>query len=182
LFAKKYGKKKVVVTVDASMAIDDFIDAKVVRTRVGDVFVSEAIKKNKAEFGGEPSGTWIFPDQTYCPDGILAAARLVELTSKKRLSEIRKKVPVYPIIREAMRYDSKFKEIVLKKLEQEMKSVECDELLTMDGFRLQFEDGWALVRPSGTEPKIRYLAEARTEKRAKEIMGMISKTVKRCVH
>jgi phosphomannomutase len=50
----------------------------------------------------------------------------------------------------------------------------------LDGFRLQFEDGWALVRPSGTEPKIRYLAEARTEKRAKEIMNDISTIVKRC--
>jgi phosphoglucosamine mutase len=180
LFAKKYAKKKVVVTVDASMAIDDFVDGKVVRTRVGDVFVSEAVKKQKAQFGGEPSGTWIFPDQSFCPDGILAAARLVEMASKSKLSELRKKVPVYPIIREAIRFDPKFKEVVLKKLEQEMKAVECDELLTMDGFRLQFKDGWALVRPSGTEPKIRYLAEARTEKRAKEILSEISTIVKRC--
>lgn len=180
LFAKKYAKKKVVVTVDASMAIDDFVDGKVVRTRVGDVFVSEAVKKQKAQFGGEPSGTWIFPDQSFCPDGILAAARLVEMASKSKLSELRKKVPVYPIIREAIRFDPKFKEVVLKKLEQEMKAVECDELLTMDGFRLQFRDGWALVRPSGTEPKIRYLAEARTEKRAKEILSEISTIVKRC--
>jgi phosphoglucosamine mutase len=180
LFAARYGKKKIVITVDSSMAIDDFVDAKIVRTRVGDVFVSEAVKKNKAQFGGEPSATWIFSDQTYCPDGILAAARLVELASKKKLSEQRKKIPVYPIIREALRFDPKFKEIVLKKLGEEMRSVKCDELLTLDGFRLQFADGWALVRPSGTEPKIRYLAEARTEKRAKEIMEMISKAVKRC--
>ncbi len=180
LFAKKYAKKKIVVTVDASMAIDDFVDAKVVRTRVGDVFVSEEVKKVKAEFGGEPSGTWIFPDQSYCPDGILAAARLVEIASKKKLSELRKKIPRYPIVREAVRYDPKYKEIVLKNLDREVKALECDELLTMDGYRLQFEDGWALIRPSGTEPKIRYLAEARTEKRAKEIMNLISSIAKRC--
>jgi phosphoglucosamine mutase len=180
LFAKKFAKKKIVVTVDASMAIDDFVDAKVVRTRVGDVFVSEEVKKSKAEFGGEPSGTWIFPDQSFCPDGILAAARLVEIASRKKLSELRLKVPVYPIIREAVRFDPKFKEIVLKKLEKEMRAIKCDELLTMDGYRLQFEDGWALVRPSGTEPKIRFLAEARTEKRAKAIMNSISPVVKRC--
>ncbi len=180
LFAERYGKKKVVVTVDASMAIDDFVDARIVRTRVGDVFVSEAVKKSKAQFGGEPSGTWIFPDQTYCPDGILAAARLVELASKKKLSEQRKKIPIYPIIREALRFDPKFKAVVLKRLDEEMRSIACDELLTLDGFRLQFEDGWALVRPSGTEPKIRYLAEARTERRAKDILGTISKAVRRC--
>jgi len=108
--------------------------------------------------------------------------RLAELASKKKLSELRKKVPVYPIIREAIRYDPKFKAIIIKKVENEMKAIECEELLTLDGFRVQFEDGWALVRPSGTEPKIRYLAEARTEKRAKDIMDMISKIVKRCLH
>jgi phosphomannomutase/phosphoglucomutase len=51
----------------------------------------------------------------------------------------------------------------------------------MDGFRLQFTDGWSLVRPSGTEPKIRMLAEARNDKRAKDIMFMMSRTVKRCL-
>ena len=179
LFAKKFAKKKVVVTVDASMAIDDFVNADVIRTRVGDVFVSEQVKKSKAEFGGEPSGTWIFPDQSFCPDGILAAARLVEIASKKKLSEVRKKIPVYPIIREAIRYDPKFKEVILKNLDKEMRAAQYDELLTMDGYRLQFENGWALVRPSGTEPKIRYLAEGRTEKDAKEIMSLISPIVRR---
>ncbi|OGS42041.1 MAG: hypothetical protein A3K67_07860, partial [Euryarchaeota archaeon RBG_16_62_10] len=181
LFAKKYAKKKAVVTVDASMAIDDYVDAKVIRTRVGDVFVSEQVKKAKADFGGEPSGTWIFPDQTYCPDGILAAARLVEIVGKKKLSEIRKRIPKYPIIRDSVKFDPKDKGKVIKALEKEMRSVKCKELLTLDGFRLQFGDGWALVRPSGTEPRIRFLAEARSEKRAKEIMKLVSAKVRGCV-
>lgn len=181
VFARRYAKKKVVITIDASMAIDDCIDAKVVRTKVGDVFVSEEVKRSKADFGGEPSGTWIFPDQTYCPDGILAAARLVELIGKKRLSDLRKGIPKYPILRDALDFDPKDRPKVLKCIEKELTAVDCDELLTMDGFRLQFEDGWALVRPSGTEPKVRFLAEARSEKRASEIMKMISSSVRRCV-
>jgi len=181
LFAKRYAKTKAVVTVDASMVIDDYIDAKVVRTKVGDVFVSEEVKKIKADFGGEPSGTWIFPDQTYCPDGILAAARLVEIVGKRRLSELRKGIPRYPILRDAVEFYPKDRAKVLKCLEKELRSVDCDELLTMDGYRLQFEDGWALARPSGTEPKIRFLAEARSEKRAAEIMRLISSSVRRCV-
>lgn len=180
LFARRYAKRRVVTTVDASMALDDFIDAKVIRTRVGDVFVSEEVKRQRAEFGGEPSGTWVFPDQTYCPDGILAAARLVELASRRRLSELRARVPSYPISREAVRFDPKFKELVLRKLAEEMVAIDCEELVRVDGFRLQFEDGWALVRPSGTEPKIRYMAEARSEERVREITAMISKAVRRC--
>ena len=179
LFAKRFAKKKVVVTVDTSMAIDDYIDAKIIRTRVGDVFVSEEVKKSKAEFGGEPSGIWIFPDQSYCPDGILAAARLVEIASKKKLSELTAKIPRYQILRGAVSYNPKFKEMVLINLDKAMRALKCDELLTLDGYRLQYEDGWALVRPSGTEPKIRLLAEARTEKRAGIIMNTIDNTVKR---
>ena len=181
LFAKRYCKKKAVVTVDASLAIDDSVDAEVVRTRVGDVFVSEEVKRSGADFGGEPSGTWIFPDQTFCPDGILAAARLVEIASEKRLSDQRMEVPTYPIKRgaESFRLEEKVK--VLKCLENEMGAVEHVQLLRVDGYRLEFEDGWALVRPSGTEPKIRYLAEARDAKRADEIFDFISKAVRRCV-
>jgi phosphoglucosamine mutase len=179
LFAKRFAKKKVVVTVDTSMAIDDYIDAKIIRTRVGDIFVSEEVKKSKAEFGGEPSGTWIFPDQSYCPDGILAAARLVEMASKKKLSELTSKIPRYQMLRGAVSYNPKFKEMILRNLDKAMRALKCDELLTLDGYRFQYEDGWALVRPSGTEPKIRLLAESRTEKRAGNIMNTIDNIVKR---
>ena len=54
-------------------------------------------------------------------------------------------------------------------------------MLTLDGHRLQFKDGWALVRPSGTEPRIRFLAEARSDALASDIMAIISKAVKGCV-
>jgi phosphoglucosamine mutase len=181
LFAKRYAKKKVVVSVDASMVVDDSLDAKVIRTRVGDVFVSEAVKKSKAEFGGEPSGTWIFPDQTFCPDGVLAAARLVELVGNKKLSEMRKKVKVYPTLRRAIPFQPGDRAAILRRLDSEMRSVKSRGLLTLDGYRLQFEDGWTLVRPSGTEPKIRVLAEARNAKRAEAIMESIYSRVKGCV-
>ncbi|MEW5747537.1 MAG: phosphoglucosamine mutase [Candidatus Thermoplasmatota archaeon] len=181
LFAKRYGKRKVVVTVDASMAVEDCIDAKVVRTRVGDVFVSEEVKRSKADFGGEPSGTWIFPDQIFCPDGVLAAARLAEIASRKRLSELRKAIPVYPTLRAGITFKAEDKARVLKRLKAEMGSIDSEELLTMDGFRHRFEDGWALVRPSGTEPKVRIVAEARDAARAKGIMKCMSDAVRRCV-
>ena len=181
LFAKRFCKKLAVVTIDASMAIDDCIDAKVTRVRVGDVFVSEELKRSGADFGGEPSGTHVFPDQTFGPDGVLAAARIAEMAAERKLSDLRKEVPVYPILRgaESFKVDEKAK--VMKCLEREMMAVEHTQLLRLDGYRLEFEDGWALVRPSGTEPKIRFLAEARTKRRAAEIMDLVSKAVKRCV-
>jgi phosphoglucosamine mutase len=181
LFARRYGKDLIVVTVDASMAVDDYVEAEVVRTRVGDVFVSEEVKKSKADFGGEPSGAWIFPDQTYCPDGILAATRIVEIASEGKLSELRREIPKYPTLRTAVGFESSRKEAVLEKLRAEMTGVESRGLLTLDGFRHQFEDGWTLVRPSGTEPKVRIMAEARDDARARQLLDAMTDIVRRCV-
>jgi phosphoglucosamine mutase len=181
LFAKRYAKERVVVTVDASMAVDDYVEADVIRTRVGDVFVSEEVKRSGADFGGEPSGTWIFPDQTYCPDGILAAARIVEIAAEGKLSELRKGIPKYPTLRSAVRFESSRKDAVLESLRLEMGGVECQALVTLDGYRHQFEDGWTLVRPSGTEPKIRIMAEARDRAAAEKLLEAMTDIVKRCV-
>lgn len=181
LFAGRFAKDRIVVTVDASMAVDDHVDADIIRTKVGDVFVSEEVKKSGADFGGEPSGTWIFPDQTYCPDGVLAAARIVEVAAEKNLSELRKEIPKYPTLRSAVPFDPSRKDGVLEMLRIELSSVECRELVTLDGFRHQFEDGWTLVRPSGTEPKIRIMAEARDDAQAKNLLEAMTDVVRRCV-
>jgi phosphoglucosamine mutase len=180
LFARRYSKRKAVVTVDTSMVVDEFVEGEVVRTRVGDAFVSEEVKNQGADFGGEPSGTWIFPDQTYCPDGILAAARLAEIASEGRLSELRKGIPRYPTLRDALTFELASRPQVITRLEEAMTSIECEELLTLDGYRLQFEDGWALARLSGTEPKVRVLAEAKEARRAQEIMDLVMDKVKGC--
>lgn len=181
VFASRFAKDRIVVTVDASMAVDDYVDADIIRTKVGDVFVSEEVEKSGADFGGEPSGTWIFPDQTYCPDGILAAARIVEIAAERSLSELRQEIPKYPTLRSAVSFDPSRKDGVLEMLRIEMSSVECQDLVTLDGFRHQFEDGWTLVRPSGTEPKIRIMAEARDSAHAEKLLEAMTKIVRRCV-
>lgn len=83
-------KGSVVVPVDTSMMVDDYLGgSEIIRTRVGDVYVAEGIKQCGAIYGGEPSGSWIFPKISYCPDGIYAAAKLVEIVREKKLSELR---------------------------------------------------------------------------------------------
>jgi phosphomannomutase len=62
-----------------------------------------------------------------------------------------------------------------------MTGVESRGLLTLDGFRHQFEDGWTLVRPSGTEPKVRIMAEARDDARARQLLDAMTDIVRRCV-
>ncbi|MFH1821418.1 MAG: phosphoglucosamine mutase [Methanobacteriota archaeon] len=178
----------VVTTVDASKVVDEVVGergAKVVRTRVGDVSVAAEIKRRKAVFGGEPCGAWIFPGFSMAPDGLLGALKVLELMSSsgEAISKLLAPLPDYYMVREKVacpdeRKDKAMKTI-LKKLEGEFK--ESIGALKVDGVRVNLEDGWALVRASGTEPYIRVTAEARTPGRADEIVKKAAKVLKRAI-
>jgi phosphoglucosamine mutase len=173
LFAKQEVRHAVVVPVDASMVLEDLLpNAKVYRTRVGDVYVAGELKRRGADFGGEPSGTWIFPKATLCPDGVYAAARLVKMASEGSLSSAIRAIPRYPTIRGAFAYEGKRRSEIEGRLDAALRGLGA-EVGRVDGWRLAWEDGWALVRFSGTEPKIRVLAESREEARAKAIYATV---------
>ncbi len=172
-------KDSLVVPIDASMVVNDLLpDAKVYRTRVGDVFVGEELKKRNADFGAEPSGTWIFPRHFLCPDGVYAGALLAEMVSKKKLSEMADEVPEYPQQVEGIMFDPKRREEITKGLDEKIRSIDCVELTTIDGWRLQFEEGWALVRLSGTEPKVRIKVEAREPNTVEDIYRTVHSITK----
>ncbi len=178
LFAKREVRRGLVVPVDASMVLEDTLPkATIWRTRVGDVYVAAELKRRGADFGGEPSGTWIFPKTSYCPDGVYAAARLVSLVAEHPLASLVRGIPTYPVIRGAIAYDASRRDAIEVRVGSAMRALSSD-MTTVDGWRLQFEDGWALVRFSGTEPKIRVLAESRDEARAKEIYSTVLSSAK----
>jgi phosphoglucosamine mutase len=181
LFARQLGVKRVVTTVDASMVIEE-MGFEVVRTKVGDAFVSDELRARASgkarEFGAEPSGCYIFPRVSLCPDGIYAAAKIIEIAGRRKLSALVDEIPSYPVLRGSVAGDRSAMKILEKKLKAEAKG----ELDTIDGLRLAFSDGWLLIRPSGTEPKIRITAEAKSQRRAKQIYELGIKTVKDAVH
>ncbi|MDK2915560.1 MAG: phosphoglucosamine mutase [Euryarchaeota archaeon] len=156
LFAKYLDRKHVVTTVDASMAIEEI--AEVRRTPVGDSFVSEALL-SWGDFGGEASGSWIFPGHSYCPDGVYAAALLCEIASEWSIAEELDRMPRYTLLRESYRIASPREVMVAMGAEE-----------PTHGVRFEDEDGWYLIRASGTEPKIRITAEGRTPAKAKEML------------
>jgi phosphoglucosamine mutase len=157
--------------VDASMVLDDIVGRPVVRTKVGDMFVSEALKKKGLPFGGEPSGTFIFPQVNYCPDGMLAGAQLLKLLDGRKLSDMVAELPIYPSARDSFSYNAADREKVRSRIADEMGAIE-GELTTVDGFRVDLGHGWLLVRLSGTEPKIRLTAEARNQRDLDSILEM----------
>src|SRR2546422_1082832 len=178
LFARQEVRRGLVVPVDASMVLEDLLpSAKVWRTRVGDVYVAAELKRRGAEFGGEPSGTWIFPKSTFCPDGVYAAARLVAMVALRPLDVMVAEVPRYPVIRGSIPFDPSRRAAIEPRLDAALRSIGAD-VTTVDGWRLQFDDGWSLVRFSGTEPKIRVMTESRDTARANEIYSTVLSSAK----
>jgi len=175
IFAQEVGAKEIVTTIDASMAIDE-TGFKIVRTRVGDTYVSEKLK-NGGGFGGEPSGSWVFPNISLCPDGIYAAAQTVAIASRQKLSLLVDKIPHYPLLRGSINS----KGIVVPRLEQRLMAMSPSSVSNVDGIKLNFEDGWVLIRASGTEPKVRITAEAKSEARLRHLYDNSIRIIKDCM-
>ncbi|MFC1991676.1 phosphoglucosamine mutase [Chloroflexota bacterium] len=174
LFARQEEAKEVVTTIDASMVIDE-MGFNVIRTRVGDTWVSEELKKG-GDFGGEPSGSWVFPGNSLCPDGIFAAARLVTIAGQQKLSKLVDEIPRYPILRGSVESDG----VAIADLEKRLLAMESLSVNRIDGTKINFKDGWILVRASGTEPKIRVTAEAKSEERAHQLYDSAVRAIGEC--
>lgn len=180
---EKNGGGIVVTHVGASLIVEDMVtpvNGKVVRVKVGDSFISEEMLKQNAVFGGEPIGAWIIPEIHMCPDGLLSALKLMEALEDKelKLSEFISETPEYP--------NESFK-IVTKNKTKLMKAVSLtyDKIFSnikninnLDGIRIEFEDGWVLIRASGTEPLIRVTAESRKREKLKNIIEKARKLIK----
>lgn len=164
--------ERVAAPVDTSLLVDDALEAQdvtVTRTRVGDVYVAECATEPDVGFGGEPSGAWIWPEETLCPDGPLAACKLVELVSKRGpLADLVAEIETYPIERTAV--ETPEKEAVMAAV-REVVTARYDDVQTIDGVRVGLGDAWFLVRASGTEPKVRVTAEARSEERTADVFA-----------
>ncbi len=185
---KKNGGGTVVTSVEASMCVETMVKAEggtVVRTRVGDVYISEAIKRLNAVFGGEPCGAWVHPSFHFCPDGPLSAVLMFKALEEegKSLREFVAAVPEYVTLRENMACENELKQQAVAEIEKSIKLVfpAYTDFSTVDGVRLALENGWLLIRASGTEPLIRVTVEGESLKVANDIMQQGNALVKKHV-
>jgi phosphoglucosamine mutase len=183
---KRVGGGTVVTNVEASMCVETMAEkfgGTVVRTRVGDVYVSEAIKRYDAVFGGEPCGAWVHPRFHYCPDGPLSAVLLLKALEEegKGLREFISEVPEYVTLRENLACRNDLKHKVVASIEKAMLSAFPDytDFSTVDGVRLALKSGCLLIRASGTEPLIRLTVEGESLKAANDIMSRGTALVKK---
>jgi phosphomannomutase/phosphoglucomutase len=144
--------------------------------QTGHSFIKNKLKKEKALLAGEMSGHFYFADNYLgYDDGIFASLRMVELlaNSCKKMSELLDTIPKYyntPEIRVECPDDKKFK--IVEEISKELEKKGLD-VLTIDGARVQYGDGWGLIRASNTTPKLILRFEAKTQKRLEEIKKTI---------
>ncbi len=148
--------------------------------RTGAVYCRNFVKENNLDFGGEFSGHLFFRDRYLgFDDGIYAILRLIEILSKtnKKASELFNGINEYYSTGEVkleVTDDNKF-DIVDKVIEYASKKKY--EYSLIDGIRINFKDGWGLVRASNTGPNLTLRFEAKTKKRLEEIQKEIKKVL-----
>ncbi|ASS97697.1 phosphoglucosamine mutase [Geobacillus thermocatenulatus] len=176
-YLKETGRLKhqtVVSTVMSNLGFYKALEAqgiKSVQTAVGDRYVVEEMKKNGYNLGGEQSGHIIFLDYNTTGDGMLTALQLVNIMKikGKPLSELAGEMKKYPQLLVNVRVKEKEKAMENEQVKNVIAEVEAE----MNG------NGRVLVRPSGTEPLVRIMAEAPTEEACRAYVERIADVVRR---
>ncbi|MCS7223825.1 MAG: phosphoglucosamine mutase [Armatimonadetes bacterium] len=170
----------VATNLSTTMRIDDVarqFGVPVLRTAVGDINVSKKLKEVSGVIGGEGNGGVIYPPVQYARDAVAAAGLILELMAyvQKPLSEIVFYLPNYFIVKEKLPYNPSLYPLLVEKIKSQYTAEEVTE---EDGIKLQWQDSWVHIRPSGTEPILRVIAEAKTEEKARELCAEVISEVK----
>ncbi len=159
-------KKIVVANLSTTNAIDDIAKnygAVVIRTKIGEVYVAEEIKKEGAIIGGEGNGGIIYPKVGFNRDSLSGIALILSLMakSKKKISNISEEIPRYYLVKNKIECESV--DAANDFIEKIKDRFQKDSLDLTEGVKVLRKDGWLHLRPSNTEPIIRVFSEAKTK-------------------
>ncbi len=136
---------------------------------VGEVNVVTKMKEVGAVIGGEGNGGVIYPAAHYGRDALVGIALLLTYFAKlgKRISEIRNMYPHYEMAKNRIDLkEGSNPDAILAKMKEKYQG---DNVTTIDGVKIDFEDKWVHLRKSNTEPIIRVYSEAHTAKEAQDL-------------
>ncbi len=155
------GRQTVVCNLSTSLVVEDAareFGARVVRAAVGEAHVARKIIALKAVIGGEGNGGVMYPALHVGRDAPVALALVLSLFARERVtvSELVARAPRYTIVKAKAPRGPRLEQ-VYDALRKRLSDATVD---TQDGLRLAWPDRWLHVRPSGTEPIIRLIAEA----------------------
>ena len=167
LTLKKTKKKTVATTVETGRLVDlalNDLGGEVVRGKVGDVNVAYLARECNAALGVEGVGVYIFPELGYYPDSIFAVLSLLnELDDAREIREFFQGIPRLFFQKSKVVCPAELEEPVMAQVRDHSLMLKIDKqpkINAIDGVRLEFPDSWVLIRPSGTEPAIRVIAES----------------------
>jgi phosphomannomutase len=164
----------VVTNLSTSQVVDDVarsFGCRVVRAPVGEVNVARRMQAEKAVVGGEGNGGVILPALHYTRDAPLAVALILQhlVDEGTTLGEAAARWPSYEIVKKKVKFPREALEAAYAALGSDLDAEEEDRT---DGLRLAWPDrrAWLHVRPSGTEPVVRLIAEAPDEGTAQALV------------
>jgi len=176
---ERRGAGVVVANVSISMIMEEEIGklgGSVKRVRVGDVFIAEAIKEHGAVLGIESSAHIFLPEFYIFDDPILATLEVARILSEedRSLSSLVSEIPSYPYEEFSFPCGDDIKFQVMERIIEGLRS-EGLELDLTDGVKVNLNEGWILLRPSNTSPKIRAAVEARSQEGLQRLKELATK-------
>jgi len=164
----------VVTNLSTSRVVEDVAEAyeaALIRAPVGEINVARRMQAERAVVGGEGNGGVILPDLHFTRDAPVAAALVLQYLcdAETKLSRAAADWPTYSIVKRKMEFPREQLIAAYGALESDLAADETDRT---DGLRLSWrkERAWLHVRPSGTEPVVRLIAEAPDRERAEELV------------
>lgn len=170
---KRLKKDTIVTTVMSNLGFHKAVEEiglKDVVTQVGDRYVVKEMRKNDYNFGGEQSGHMIFLDYNTTGDGMLSGIQLLNVMKQtgKKLSELADEVTIYPQKLVNIRVTDKNGAMEVPAIKAVVEQAEAE----------MNSEGRILVRPSGTEPLLRVMAEAPTQEKVDYYVDKIAEVVR----
>ncbi len=152
---------------------------KYTASAVGEVNVVAEMKRTNAVIGGEGNGGVILPELHYGRDSLVGIALFLTHLAKKNttLSALKASYPQYFISKNKIDLTPNLDvDLILQKVEEFYKK---EEVSTIDGVKIDFEEGWVHLRKSNTEPIIRVYSESKNEQEANDLAQSVIDIVKK---
>lgn len=179
---EQHQKGIVLQDIRSSRSIQEYLDqyqAKVETWRVGRAYAALKLRELDGVYGGELAGHYYFRDFYYSDSALLAASIVLRLLNRfkqegKTMSQIISKITPYYNSGE-INFKVENKQAVMDAVRDHFTNIEKPErFLNFDGYRLDYHDWWLNIRPSNTEPYLRFLCEAKSEDKLKEIINVVT--------
>jgi phosphomannomutase len=170
-FLWRHKKGPFVTNLSSSRAIEDVArrhGQTVHRSAVGEINVVDLMQQVGAVLGGEGNGGVIVPELHYGRDALVGVAMVLQHLADEgvALSTLRERLPRYAIVKDRLPLGDSDPDSVLARIAERHRG---DRISTVDGVKIDFDEGWVHLRKSNTEPIVRIYAEAATEEAARTL-------------